>query len=274
VEIRAGLSLARAARPMDRLKARAGADSAHERGLAGVTITRLNEALRGWFGYFQHSHSTTFPNVDSYIRGRLRSILRKRADVAAGAGGTIINGGATHYFDKLGLFNLTTSLCFGTSVSSLRHSPDWRARMRGDPPVRFGGGARANQCLAPTPYRRAHPDWVATSELPVVRGSARTRASYTGHIQTGCISELPVLEAAPPLKQRHTILLMDVLECDDLSAKSHDPAANSLFPAIRSKSICPTIASLRGPRGATAGSLLQPVSRRTAGAARRRHRQR
>ncbi len=41
-------------------------------------ITRLNESLRGWFGYFQHSHRTTFPRVDSYVRGRLRAILRKR----------------------------------------------------------------------------------------------------------------------------------------------------------------------------------------------------
>jgi RNA-directed DNA polymerase len=43
-----------------------------------TTIARLNETLQGWFGYFQHGHRTTFSNVDGYVRGRLRSILRKR----------------------------------------------------------------------------------------------------------------------------------------------------------------------------------------------------
>ena len=68
---------------------------------------RLNEALRGWFGYFQHSHSTTFPNVDSYIRGRLRSILRKRAGRRGRSRGNDHQRWRNHYFDKLGLFNLT-----------------------------------------------------------------------------------------------------------------------------------------------------------------------
>jgi RNA-directed DNA polymerase len=41
-------------------------------------IAKLNPKLRGWFEYFKHSYKTTFPSVDGYVRGRLRSILRKR----------------------------------------------------------------------------------------------------------------------------------------------------------------------------------------------------
>ncbi len=42
-------------------------------------IVDLNTTLQGWYEYFKHSWRTTFPELDSYIRGRLRSILRKRA---------------------------------------------------------------------------------------------------------------------------------------------------------------------------------------------------
>jgi RNA-directed DNA polymerase len=41
-------------------------------------IASINPTLRGWFGYFQHSYRTTFSDVDSWVRMRLRSILRKR----------------------------------------------------------------------------------------------------------------------------------------------------------------------------------------------------
>lgn len=44
-----------------------------------VTIGRVNEILRGWFGYFKHSYKTTFADIDGWVRMRLRSILRKRA---------------------------------------------------------------------------------------------------------------------------------------------------------------------------------------------------
>lgn len=79
-----------------------------------ATITRLNLTLRGWFGYFQHSHRTTFPTMDSYIRGRLRAILRKRAGRRGRAGGLDHQRWRNHYFDELGLFSLRQahrSLC-------------------------------------------------------------------------------------------------------------------------------------------------------------------
>jgi RNA-directed DNA polymerase len=41
-------------------------------------VADLNRTLRGWFGYFRHSYRTTFADIDGWVRGRLRSILRKR----------------------------------------------------------------------------------------------------------------------------------------------------------------------------------------------------
>ena len=71
------------------------------------TIARLNQTLRGWYGYFQHSHRTTFPAVDGYVRGRLRSILRKRAGRRGRGRGTDHQRWPNHYFTELGLFSLT-----------------------------------------------------------------------------------------------------------------------------------------------------------------------
>jgi RNA-directed DNA polymerase len=71
-----------------------------------ATITRLNQMLRGWFGYFQHSHRTTFQQVDGYVRGRLRAILRKRAGKKGRARGTDHQKWRNHYFTEQGLFSL------------------------------------------------------------------------------------------------------------------------------------------------------------------------
>lgn len=42
-------------------------------------IADVNRTLRGWFEYFKHCWRTTFPDLDAWIRTRLRCILRKRA---------------------------------------------------------------------------------------------------------------------------------------------------------------------------------------------------
>jgi RNA-directed DNA polymerase len=41
-------------------------------------IGELNPMLKGWFGYFQQAHRSTFRDVDGFVRRRLRAILRKR----------------------------------------------------------------------------------------------------------------------------------------------------------------------------------------------------
>ena len=71
------------------------------------TVEDLNRVLRGWFEYFKHSHGTTFQQVDGYVRGRLRSILRKRAGRRGCARGAEHVRWPNHYFTELGLFSLT-----------------------------------------------------------------------------------------------------------------------------------------------------------------------
>lgn len=71
-----------------------------------ATVTRLNQVLRGWYGYFQHSHRTTFPSIDGFIRDRLRAILRKRAGRAGRARRPDRQRWRNHYFTELGLFSL------------------------------------------------------------------------------------------------------------------------------------------------------------------------
>lgn len=41
-------------------------------------ITNVNRSAQGWFGYFKHSHKTTFKPLDKWMRMRLRSLLRRR----------------------------------------------------------------------------------------------------------------------------------------------------------------------------------------------------
>jgi RNA-directed DNA polymerase len=42
-------------------------------------ITHLNKTLRGFFEYFKHGVPRTFDKLDSWIRARLRAILRRRS---------------------------------------------------------------------------------------------------------------------------------------------------------------------------------------------------
>jgi RNA-directed DNA polymerase len=48
----------------------------------GVSIERiiqdLNPMLRGWFNYFKHAHRWTFPEIDGFVRRRLRSLRYKQ----------------------------------------------------------------------------------------------------------------------------------------------------------------------------------------------------
>lgn len=41
-------------------------------------IADLNPTLRGWFNYFKHAHPNTFKWMDSFVRRRLRAMLRKQ----------------------------------------------------------------------------------------------------------------------------------------------------------------------------------------------------
>lgn len=67
---------------------------------------QLTSQLRGWFTYFRHCHWRVFRELDSWIRGRLRSILRKRCKRRGRARGTDHQRWPNAYFDEHGLFSL------------------------------------------------------------------------------------------------------------------------------------------------------------------------
>ena len=83
------------------------------------TIGRLNEVLRGWHGYFRHSHWTTFQPLDGYVRGRLRGILRARHGGCGRSRWRDHQRWSNHYFAKLGLFSLWSA--HAEALTSLRH---------------------------------------------------------------------------------------------------------------------------------------------------------
>ena len=70
-------------------------------------IARVNPILRGWFEYFKHSHRTTFPGIDSWVRMRLRSILRKRAHGRGRGRGSDHQRWPNAFFTAQGLFTMT-----------------------------------------------------------------------------------------------------------------------------------------------------------------------
>jgi len=69
-------------------------------------IARLNPILRGWYGYFRHSRRGLLYTMDGWVRGRLRSILRKRAGKRGRGRGTDQQRWTNQYFACRGLFSL------------------------------------------------------------------------------------------------------------------------------------------------------------------------
>jgi len=69
-------------------------------------IAGVNRTLQGWFGYFKHSCRSTFASVDSWVRRRLRSILRKRQGRKGHGRGRDHQRWPNAYFAKQGLYSL------------------------------------------------------------------------------------------------------------------------------------------------------------------------
>lgn len=73
-------------------------------------IAQVNQTLRGWFGYFKHSnYYNVFQDIDQWLRGRLRSILRKRRGGRGRGRGRDHQRWRNRYFADLGLFSLVAA---------------------------------------------------------------------------------------------------------------------------------------------------------------------
>lgn len=69
----------------------------------------LTPIVRGWYEYFKHSHWTTFPGLDGWIRMRLRSILRWREGRRGRGRGADHQRWPNAYFVRHGVFTMATA---------------------------------------------------------------------------------------------------------------------------------------------------------------------
>jgi len=69
-------------------------------------VRGINPILRGWYNHFRFSKLNALQSVDGWVRGRLRSILRKRSKRKGRGRGKDHQRWRNHFFDEAGLFNL------------------------------------------------------------------------------------------------------------------------------------------------------------------------
>jgi RNA-directed DNA polymerase len=72
-------------------------------------IACVNLVLRGWFGYFKHSHRTALHQQDRWVRQRLRAILRKRLKLKGRPCGQDFHRWPNAFFADHGLFSLAAA---------------------------------------------------------------------------------------------------------------------------------------------------------------------
>ena len=91
-------------------------------------IADLNPTLRGWFEYFKHSYAPNVPQLDGWIRRRLRSILRNAAEAA---GDRRCTGPIRHAGRMPSLPSMGCSACRTPMTRSVNplvgKTTDWRA---------------------------------------------------------------------------------------------------------------------------------------------------
>jgi RNA-directed DNA polymerase len=68
-------------------------------------IASLNRTLRGWFEYCKHSSRWIFPELDGFIRHRLRGMLQKRAKRRGTGHGLANHRWPNAFFAAQGLFS-------------------------------------------------------------------------------------------------------------------------------------------------------------------------
>ena len=81
-------------------------------------VSMINPILEGWYGYFKQAYGKVLDSVDKWVRGRLRSILRKRCKRRGRGRGKDHQRWSNCYFERLGLFCLVQAK--ETELNSLR----------------------------------------------------------------------------------------------------------------------------------------------------------
>jgi RNA-directed DNA polymerase len=91
----------------------------------------LNLTLKGWYGYFQHSVPYVFESMDGYVRGRLRSILRRRRKRKGRAKRTDHYRWPNTYFSNTnpGIPGIALEFLTGNPVQDLRASAEGRLKV-------------------------------------------------------------------------------------------------------------------------------------------------
>jgi RNA-directed DNA polymerase len=75
----------------------------------------VNRTIRGWMNYFKHSIANVFPPLDSWVRGRLRTIQRKRHKGKGRARGRDHQRWPNTYFAELGLISMALTRAKATT---------------------------------------------------------------------------------------------------------------------------------------------------------------
>ena len=77
---------------------------------SGMSLAAIAEVLRqklqGIYAYFKHADTSALSAMDGWIRGRMRSILRKRAGLRGRSRGRDHHRWSNDYFASIGLFSL------------------------------------------------------------------------------------------------------------------------------------------------------------------------
>ena len=92
---------------LDKLKDAIGSKTRRNNGRSMKAIcSDVNLTLKGWFEYFKHGAPHVFESIDGYVRGRLRSILRRQTKRKGRARGVDQQRWPNTYFSAVGLFSL------------------------------------------------------------------------------------------------------------------------------------------------------------------------